>query len=273
MAIIPSRTGKALTLSLLLVISLLYQADAQVLDPGGSPPSLTRNSGVDKKITPHNKFILGQIWDDMAYLCGEPDFYAVVGGLSLTPVAFHTAFQNESPEFTELWSKSSLADGIFEGGEIYGNGVFPVAASAASYGLGKIIHSKRLQKFGSDLIQAQAVNGVMTLVMKAGINRTRPDGSPYSYPSGHTSSAFTTAGVVYSDFGPGLGIPAFAAAGYVGLSRLQEGKHYFSDIVAGGILGTYISLKLAHRKKNNGGISAAPLKSDNCSGLAIFYRF
>ncbi len=273
MAIIPCRTGKSLTFTVLLFLSLLGISNGQVLSSQASPPSPVRDIGLESKVTHHHKFILGQFWDNLTYLCGEPDFYAVIGGLSLTPVAFHRAFRNESPEFTERWGKSATADGFFEGGEIYGNGVFPVAASAVSYGLGKIIHSNRLQQFGSDLIQAQAINGVMTFAMKESINRTRPDGSPYSYPSGHTSSAFTTAGVVYSDFGPAWGIPAFAAAGYVGLSRLQENRHYFSDIVAGGILGTYISLKLAHRRKNGGGISAAPLISGNYSGLAVLYKF
>lgn len=54
--------------------------------------------------------------------------------------------------------------------------------------------------------------------MKVAVNRPRPSGGPYSFPSGHTTSAFITAGVVQKHFGPYAGYPAFALAGYVGLS-------------------------------------------------------
>jgi len=273
MPLIISRTGKALTTATLLALTFFSVLNAQIPNPAASTLPLTQKSAVKAKTIPYHKFILGQIWDDLVYLGGEPDFYAVVGGVGLTPAVFHTAFRNESPEFTELWGKSNIADGIFEGGEIYGSGFFPVAASAVSYGAGKIFHSGRLMEFGSDLFRAQTVNGLLTLMIKGGINRTRPNGAPYSYPSGHTSSAFTTAGVIYADFGPACGIPAFAVAGYVGLSRLQEGKHYFSDVVAGGILGTFISLKLTRRRKNRARLSVAPLKADNGSGLTVLYRF
>ena len=237
-------------------------------------PGYHLNTSVEKGTQSIGRsFILHQLYDDITYLFTEPDFYGVVGGISLAPSLFGSAFRRESPEFTELWGPSMFADNFFEAGEIIGNGVIPVVASAASWSIGKAAGSSRLSTFGSDLFRAQAVNGLLTGILKVGINRTRPNGAPYSYPSGHTSSAFALAGTVYTDLGKTWGIPAFILAGYVGLSRLQEGKHYVSDVVAGGILGTYVSLKLAQKKNRKGRISIAPLINNGSVGFSLNLRF
>lgn len=218
-------------------------------------------------------FIVFQLYDDLAYLLSEPDFYGIVGGLGLAPSALPSAFKNESPEFTELWSPSTFADHFFEIGDLVGNGTIPVFISATSWGIGKIARSHKFQSFGTDLIRVQAMNGIFTAILKGSVNRTRPDGTPYSYPSGHTSSAFATAGVVYSHFGKTWGIPAYLLAGYVGLSRLQEGKHYLSDVIAGGILGTYVSIKLVKKGRKNNSLSISPIKAGNGIGMSLSYRF
>jgi undecaprenyl-diphosphatase len=60
----------------------------------------------------------------------------------------------------------------------------------------------------------------------------------FSFPSGHTTAAFLTAvqlGHVY----PILLIPCLAAAGAIGLSRIYNGVHYPSDVIAGVILGIF----------------------------------
>lgn len=218
-------------------------------------------------------FLPHQVWKDFQHLAGTPDFYLVIGGIAAAPVAFRKAFRNEEPEITEMWGNSPFADNFFESGEVIGAGVFPVSASVLLWAAGKGFHSDPLRDFGSDLLEAQAINGILTLALKATINRTRPNGGPYSYPSGHTSTAFTTAGVVYTHLGKTWGIPAFFLAGYVGLSRLQEGKHYLSDVIAGGILGSYVSLKLGHHNDTPGPVSVTPRRISTGYGLSLSLRF
>lgn len=226
-----------------------------------------------KQEPPKHHFILHQFYNDMTYLLNQPDFYMVVGGLGLAPSAFGSAFKHEDPEFTELWGKSQFADNTFELGETIGSGIFPVSLSAASWGFGKAFGSNRMTDFGTDLIRAQAANGIITASLKYSIHRTRPNGGAYSYPSGHTSSTFAMAGVVYKHFGKTWGIPAFAVATYVGFSRLQENKHYLSDVIAGGIIGTYVSLKLSKHDTGGSSISIAPYRVDDATGLSMSLRF
>lgn len=61
----------------------------------------------------------------------------------------------------------------------------------------------------------------------------------YSFPSGHTMSAFAVAASVIP-FHPQLAAPLLIAAGSIGASRVILGMHYFSDVAAGGIVGSLI---------------------------------
>ena len=90
------------------------------------------------------------------------------------------------------------------------------------------------------MINALAVNGMVTLALK-GIVRTRsPNGDPFGWPSGHTSSSFAFATVAYEQYGPWVGIPLYAFASYVGYERIDARNHDFSDVISGAILGTVI---------------------------------
>ncbi len=165
-----------------------------------------------------------------------------------------------------------MAMRTIDGQLVFGDGAFPAVLSAASWSVGKITGSSEPGEFGTDRFRAQLMTGLLTSVLKVSINRQRPDGTPYSYPSGHMSSSFATAAVVYGHFGRTLGIPAFVLAGYVGLSRLQEGKHCLSDVIAGGILGTYISLKLVRKDRHKGAISIFPTSVGGGVGLTLSFK-
>ena len=263
----------SLSLCSTCLLAVPYAAHAQRFSRPAFHESfdLTRASGTT--YSSGHSFVVLQLWDDLRYLGSEPDFLAVFAGLEATPRVFPSAFQHESPGVTQLLGSSQLADNFFEAGEVVGQGAFPVAVSATAWGAGKVFGSGRLREFGSDLFRSQAINGLFTGILKYSVNRTRPNGGSYSYPSGHTSSSFATAGVIYADFGPRYGIPAFILAGYVGISRLQEDKHYTSDVVAGAILGSVISLKLSRRDKSRGPLTIKPSKIANGYGLKFSYKF
>jgi len=70
-----------------------------------------------------------------------------------------------------------------------------------------------------------------------GARRTRPDGTRYSFPSGHASTAFATATVLQRHLGWKAGIPAYSLATYVAASRVESRRHYLSDVAFGAALG------------------------------------
>jgi membrane-associated phospholipid phosphatase len=90
----------------------------------------------------------------------------------------------------------------------------------------------------------------VTQVLKVSINRTRPNGGSQSFPSGHTTSAFASAGFLQMRYGWGWGVPAYAAAAFVGYSRVESKQHYTTDVIAGGAIGVGANLIFTRRWKN-----------------------
>ena len=94
-----------------------------------------------------------------------------------------------------------------------------------------------------------------TYVLKTVVGRERPDGSnSRSFPSGHTSVAFQGAGFVHFRYGIRYALPLYAAAGFVGYSRIEAGKHYLGDVLAGAALGV-LSAWLVVRPYQGGTVS------------------
>lgn len=81
-------------------------------------------------------------------------------------------------------------------------------------------------------------------VLKTGVKRPRPGSFPgtgngtHSFPSGHSTAAFTAATLIESNSGPLFGIPAYGLAGFTAFERVEEGRHFPSDILAGAAIGT-----------------------------------
>jgi len=79
----------------------------------------------------------------------------------------------------------------------------------------------------------EVIDGLILLVGKA------PD---YSFPSGHTGSAFALAVVIFMVMDRKYGIIALILASLMGFSRLYVGIHYPSDVLGGVILGIVTSV-------------------------------
>lgn len=77
----------------------------------------------------------------------------------------------------------------------------------------------------------------LTQGLKGVINEQRPNGGKYSFPSGHASDAFWSAEFMRKRYGWEVGIPAYAAAAFVGYSRVEAKAHYVHDVFAGAAIG------------------------------------
>lgn len=136
-----------------------------------------------------------------------------------------------------LQDPTSLTARSLEGGDTYGNLSFQVPVAVAWWITGHLAHSARAADAGRDLLRAQISALSWTYAAKYIVNRTRPNGDPRSFPSGHTSASFATAMVLQEHYGWKLGLPVFAVAGYTAVSRLTVNKHWASDVMFGAFVG------------------------------------
>lgn len=122
--------------------------------------------------------------------------------------------------------------------ETIAGGVPSGLAVLSVFAAGRLGHNQRLRDLGYDLVDASLVNGLWTTALKKATKRPRPDGSDkLSFPSGHASNAFALATVVERHYGWKAGLPMYALASTVAISRVQRNKHHLSDVLAGGTLG------------------------------------
>jgi membrane-associated phospholipid phosphatase len=104
-----------------------------------------------------------------------------------------------------------------------------------------IVSSLILEKGKDGLFHAAASFGatfLTTIVLKNMVNKERPDGEKYAFPSGHTSISFSAAAFMQKRYGWKFGIPFYLLAGYVGWSRVYADRHDYWDVLGGVAVGT-----------------------------------
>jgi undecaprenyl-diphosphatase len=113
-----------------------------------------------------------------------------------------------------------------------------------------INHDKKLQKQSFEVFGSLVISTVTTQLLKRIVNRPRPYESyndiypdefesGKSFPSGHTTTAFSTAtSLTLTTKKWYIAVPAFAWATSVGYSRMYLGEHYPSDVLMGAAVGT-----------------------------------
>ena len=93
---------------------------------------------------------------------------------------------------------------------------------------------------------AMVSNGLITVGMKEAFGRERPNGSCCdSFPSGHTSHSFTMASIANELYGKNIGLISYGLATLVAVSRMNDNKHYLSDVIFGAGLGTAVGRAFA----------------------------
>lgn len=119
-------------------------------------------------------------------------------------------------------------------------------------------------------------------VIKTVSKNMRPSGvGSSSFPSGHTTQAFTAATFMHKEFGHKsiwYSIGAFGAASSVGACRILNNAHWVSDVLVGAALGVG-STNLVYmvyekkKKKNRGTLVALPGYQDKAVTLSMNYTF
>lgn len=121
-----------------------------------------------------------------------------------------------------------------------GNG-FPVVGAAyltGAYFLG----NEQQRTFAVKGLESMGIAVLSTEVLTLTTNRKRPDGKKDSFPSSHTAAAFALATVIADEYGNNdKAVPylAYGLATLTAYGRLNDNRHWGSDVVAGALIGHY----------------------------------
>ena len=202
-------------------------------DPAPSEQASTISTTPVRAWTPTFPQIFSGLGSDFRQLTTNNGFLIMgIGG----GAAFGAhAFDRRIATSASGWSGSTSS--MLGPGQLVGSMFVQSGAAFATYAVGRATHSPRLAQVGAELVRAQFVAQGVTQTIKFSAQRTRPDGTTLSFPSGHTASSFATATVLQCEFGWKVGIPAYVGAAWVGASRIQSQRHYLSDVVAGATVG------------------------------------
>ena len=176
----------------------------------------------------------------------------LVGGLMLEDKHLDHEFQKNRSTFTNRVAQATTGFG----------GSYGVNTGFAFLIVGYAFRSWDLRETGREALEAGFLSNLLsTWILKRGIGRERPNrsngetvfkpgSSNDSFPSGHSTEAFSVASVIAMR-SPGWVLPtiAYTAATLVAFDRMNDHVHFASDVAAGAILGTAVGRFLVARHR------------------------
>jgi membrane-associated phospholipid phosphatase len=188
-------------------------------------------------------------------------------------------------------NQSSGADRFASVGNALGNPLFIVPPLGALYLFGSFTDDVTARRAALLSVESLVISGLFTQGIKVLAERHRPftgdssgtwDGPKMknfnsSFPSGHTTSAFSVASVVAEEYGANPLVPpvAYGLATLTGLSRIYGDYHWASDTFVGAVLG-YVVGKAVVRFHPAGGerrVMVLPVYSQKWQGVSVSVRF
>lgn len=119
---------------------------------------------------------------------------------------------------------------------------------------------------------SMAVTYGVTHGLKEAFPEWRPDRSDRkSFPSAHTSVSFAAAATIQNRNGWKAGLPAHAAAIFVGVARVKADKHHWYDAVAGAAIGGAAGFLITNKRNPN--VQVFPWGDTRGGGVSMAMRF
>ncbi len=186
--------------------------------------------------------------------------------------------------------RSATLNNIAKNAEKLGNGFYDMAILGGVAGAGYIFKDDKLKDTAFLAAESFLAANAVTTVLKYSIGRARPytgEGratfKPFSFknthasfPSGHTTSAFSIASVFAARYdSTALGILAYGTASLTALQRIYSSMHWPTDVFAGAVIGTVTGRAVVRYAKDHSGKSVLllPVYQPGYSGVTASVRF
>ncbi len=225
-----------------------------------------RSAGRDAKELP------ASIWYDSKQLIREPIFWVGMGVAGVAGIAINATGVDET--VADQTDGHRHLNKTFDGiGGFFGSPAVHFPLAGAMYAAGYYIEDDKLFETSKTLINALAINGIITQGLKWAVRTESPNGDELGWPSGHTSSTFTFATVMYRAYGPYVGVPLLAFAGFVGYERIDARNHDFSDVISGMVIGITVGYLVGNEHEHRiFGMEPAPYVDPETGAFGLALR-
>ncbi len=199
--------------------------------------------------------------------------------------------------FRDFWQdeiRSGTTDDIADVGDTVGEFYSLLPAAGVTFVAGAATGDKNLQAASLETIQTLAITAGFVKALKYGTGRHRPNASPdtafefdvpsldgdnKSFVSGHAAYSFSVASVFASAYDDNAFVPpiAYGLASLSAMSRVNDDKHWLTDVLVGGALGVVIGKLVHHTSPFRPGpeqrVSVRPYHRSGADGVQISLRF
>jgi len=214
---------------------------------------------------PGSEAALDHGFDLSPYVSGRTGIFLALGGLAAA-----IAWNNEDPIAPAKRLDRSTFDPVMDIGNTYGSGLVLGGSTLTLLAVGGFTSDDQISGLATDLCWSYLSAAAVTGIFKHTVDRPRPADGGLSFPSGHTSSAFSAVPVVFHHLGWQAGMGATLMATATGLGRMEEERHYLSDVLFGAAIGLAVGDAVVcgkHGGAGGGGLTVMP------GGFAYAARF
>lgn len=187
-----------------------------------------------------------------------------------------TMLDNPVHEEFQEW-RNPTTNSVARVGNTFGAGQYVFPVLVAGWVAGTALGSDGVRIASGHALVAAATGGLAVTALKYTVGRMRPSSgydadhfdafniNDSSFPSGHTALAFSVASSLSRDIhGRWDDVALYSAASLTGLARMNDNRHWLSDVVGGAVIGIFAG-KWATR--GNRKVAAGP------GGIAVSLDF
>lgn len=188
-------------------------------------------------------------------------------------------------------NQSSTGDKVSAVGNFLGNPFYAVPQLGLFYLYGHLNDDPRARRASLLAMESLVISGIFTGAVKFAAQRPRPSTGETatswngpslkerdpSFPSNHTTAAFSIASVLAGEYRDNAYVPpiAYGLATLVGFSRVYDDKHWASDAFFGAAIGYVVGKAVVryHTQQGEAPLSFFPTASRQGFGVSAVYRF
>ncbi|MDD2899873.1 MAG: phosphatase PAP2 family protein [Desulfuromonadaceae bacterium] len=189
-------------------------------------------------------------------------------------------------------NQSSTGDALASAGNALGDPLYVVPPLGLLYLYGHLYDDSKARRASLLATESLVISGTFAWALKTATQCHRPfTNEPpnfwykpkanemlnTSFPSAHTTAAFSIASVLSEEYGTNPLVPplAYGLASLTGLSRMYDNKHWASDVFFGAALGYFVGKTVVryHTVERQSAVMILPTISQQGIRLTAAYRF